>query len=123
MTEGGSARQFILCQCGLDTESKLLKQSVMDCYVYMMTNKPRGVLYIGMSNDLIRRVFEHKSHCVKGFTDHYNLTYLVWFEQTSDVISAIAREKQLKNWRRDWKVELIESANPEWNDLYDGIVG
>ena len=95
----------------------------MDYYVYMMTNKPNGVLYIGMTNDLIRRVFEHKSHSVKGFTDDYNLTRLVWFEQTGDVMSAIAREKQLKNWHRDWKIELIENINPEWNDLYEAIVG
>ena len=76
-----------------------------------------------MSNDLIRRVFEHKNHSVKGFTDDYNLTRLVWFEQTGDVMSAIAREKQLKNWHRDWKIELIENMNPEWNDLYEAIVG
>ena len=95
----------------------------MDYYVYIMTNKPNGVLYIGMTNDLIRRVFEHKNHSVKGFTDDYNLTQLVWFEQTGDVMSAIAREKQLKNWHRDWKVELIENINPEWNDLFEAIVG
>ena len=95
----------------------------MDYYVYIMTNKPNGVLYIGMTNDLIRRVFEHKNHSVKGFTDDYNLTRLVWFEQTGDVMSAIAREKQLKNWHRDWKVELIENINPEWNDLFEAIVG
>ena len=101
----------------------LLEQCFMDYYVYIMTNKPNGVLYIGMTNDLIRRVFEHKNHSVKGFTDDYNLTRLVWFEQTGDVMSAIAREKQLKNWHRDWKVELIENINPEWNDLFEAIVG
>ena len=101
----------------------LLEQCFMDYYVYIMTNKPNGVLYIGMSNDLIRRVFEHKNHSLKGFTDDYNLTRLVWFEQTGDVMSAIAREKQLKNWHRDWKIELIENMNPEWNDLYEAIVG
>jgi putative endonuclease len=78
----------------------------MDYYVYIMTNKPNGVLYIGVTNDLIRRVFEHKNHSVKGFADDYNLTRLVWFEQTGDVLSAIAREKQLKNWRRKWKIDL-----------------
>ena len=95
----------------------------MAYYIYIMTNKPNGVLYIGMTNDLIRRVFEHKNHIVKGFTDSYNLTKLVWFEQTDDVMSAIAREKQLKNWHRDWKIELIENSNREWDDLYAGIVG
>ncbi len=88
-----------------------------------MTNKPNGVLYVGMTNDLIRRVFEHKNHIAKGFTDSYNLTKLVWFEQTDDVMSAITREKQLKNWHRDWKIELIENSNREWSDLYVGIVG
>ena len=121
-----------ICHCGLDFEpapyhdtgeSMLLEQCVMDYYVYIMTNKPNGVLYIGMTNDLIRRVFEHKNHSVKGFTDDYNLTRLVWFEQTGDVMSAIAREKQLKNWHRDWKIELIENINPEWNDLFEAIVG
>lgn len=88
-----------------------------------MTNKPNGVLYVGMTNDLIRRVFEHKNHIAKGFTDSYNLTKLVWFEQTDDVMSAISREKQLKNWHRDWKIELIENGNREWNDLYVSIIG
>ena len=95
----------------------------MAYYIYIMTNKVKGVLYVGMTNDLIRRVYEHRNHIVKGFTDHYNLTKLVWFEQTEDVMSAIAREKQLKNWHRDWKVELIENSNCEWNDLYAEIVG
>ncbi|MEQ1597813.1 MAG: GIY-YIG nuclease family protein [Methylotenera sp.] len=95
----------------------------MAYYIYIMTNKPNGVLYVGMTNDLIRRVFEHKNHIAKGFTDSYNLTKLVWFEQTDDVMSAISREKQLKNWHRDWKIELIENGNREWNDLYVSIIG
>ena len=95
----------------------------MQYYVYITTNKPSGVLYIGMTNDLIRRIYEHKNHITKGFTDKYNLTQLVWFEQTGDVMSAIAREKQIKNWHRDWKIELIENMNPEWSDLYGAIIG
>ena len=95
----------------------------MQYYVYITTNKPSGVLYIGMTNDLIRRIYEHKNHITKGFTDKYNLTQLVWFEQTGDVMSAIAREKQIKNWHRDWKIELIENMNPEWSDLHGAIIG
>lgn len=89
----------------------------------MMTNKPSGISYIGVTNNLIRRAYEHKHHLVKGFTHQYNLEMLVWFEKTEDVNSAISREKQLKNWRRQWKIDLIEQFNPEWHDLYESIVG
>jgi putative endonuclease len=95
----------------------------MSYYVYIMTNKPNGVVYIGVTNDLIRRVYEHKHHLVKGFTEQYNLDKLVWFEQTDDVTSAIEKEKQLKNWHRQWKINLIEKDNPNWQDLYNEIVG
>ena len=88
-----------------------------------MTNKPNGVLYIGVTNDLIRRTYEHKNHLVKGFTSQYNLELLVWFEQTEDINSAIAREKQLKNWHRQWKIDLIVKSNPTWQDLYNSIIG
>ncbi|NOT65866.1 MAG: GIY-YIG nuclease family protein [Methylotenera sp.] len=95
----------------------------MSYYVYIMTNKPNGVVYIGVTNDIIRRVYEHKHHLVKGFTEQYNLDKLVWFEQTEDVTSAIAKEKQLKNWHRQWKINLIEKDNPNWQDLYNEIIG
>ena len=95
----------------------------MSYYVYIMTNKPKGVLYIGVTNDLVRRVYEHKHHLVKGFTDRYNLGKLVWFEQADEIYSAIAKEKQLKNWHRQWKINLIEQANPSWQDLYLTITG
>jgi putative endonuclease len=88
-----------------------------------MTNKANGVLYIGVTNDLIRRVYQHKNHLVEGFTSRYKLEMLVWFEQTDEIASAIAREKQLKNWRRQWKVDLIEQVNPSWHDLYQSIIG
>ena len=88
-----------------------------------MTNKRNGVIYIGVTNNLIRRVYEHKHHLVKGFTSQYNLEMLVWFDQAEDVISAIAREKQLKNWHRAWKIDLITKTNPNWQDLYDSIIG
>ena len=95
----------------------------MSYYIYIVTNKPNGVLYIGVTNDLIRRTFEHKNHLAKGFTSKYNLEILVWFEQTEDVNAAIAREKQLKNWHRKWKIDLIGQKNPSWQDLYQSIVG
>ena len=92
-------------------------------FVYMMTNKPDGTLYIGVTNDLVRRVHEHRTHAVKGFTDRYNLTRLVWFEQHDAPSEAIRREKALKRWNRAWKIALIEKTNSPWHDLWDEIVG
>ena len=85
-------------------------------YVYIMTNRVR-TLYVGVTNDLMRRVYEHKRKLVPGFTTKYNLTWLAYYEQTSDISSAIAREKQIKSWRRSKKVELIEAMNLRWKDL------
>ena len=79
-------------------------------------------LYAGVTNNLVRRVFEHKSDFVAGFPRQYGVHTLVWFESTCSIAAAIQREKQLKNWKREWKVALIESDNPEWNDLYDGLL-
>ena len=90
-------------------------------YVYIMASKRDGVLYIGVTNDLYRRVLEHKSNVVRSFTQRYFVHRLVYFEQTEDIYSAIAREKQLKNWKRDWKIKLIERCNPEWKDLYNDL--
>ena len=87
-----------------------------DYFVYIMSNRSH-MLYIGVTNNLERRVFEHKSKLVPGFTSHYNLNRLVYFEQTNDVGAAITREKELKGWRRDRKIVLIESVNPRWSDL------
>ena len=87
-------------------------------YVYIMTNRS-GTLYIGVSNDLVRRVHEHKTKCIEGFTAKYNLTQLVYYEAGSDIREALAREKQLKGWRRSKKLALINSSNPKWNDLSD----
>jgi len=86
-------------------------------FVYIMTNKKSGVLYTGITNNLARRVYEHKEKLISGFTSKYNLTKLVFFEETHDVKAAIAREKQIKGWLRKKKIELIESRNPDWNDL------
>lgn len=88
-------------------------------FVYIMTNHS-GTLYTGVTNDLRRRVYEHKQKLVPGFTQKYNITRLVFFEETPDVKAAIAREKQIKGWLRAKKIALIEDANPEWCDLSEG---
>ncbi len=88
-------------------------------FVYILTNKSNKVLYIGVTNDLIRRIFEHKNKLVEGFTKKYNLLKLVYYETTKDIESAIIREKQLKNWHREWKMNLINQFNPGWKDLSD----
>ena len=85
-------------------------------YVYMMSNS-RRTLYIGATNDLVRRVYEHKRKLADSFTKRYNITWLVYYEETSDVMAALEREKQLKKWRRSKKDTLIESLNPQWQDL------
>ena len=86
--------------------------------VYIMTNKPHGTLYIGVTGDLIRRVWQHRTHAVPGFTDLYNLDKLAWFEMHTEPERAIRREKALKRWYRRWKIDLIETANPQWRDLW-----
>jgi putative endonuclease len=91
-------------------------------YVYILASKRNGTLYIGMTNNLVRRVFEHKNDLDEGFTKKYGVHRLVYFEDTSDVESAIQREKRLKKWNRKWKLELIEKENPNWDDLYDSLI-
>jgi len=86
-------------------------------FVYIVTNKKNGVLYTGITNNIARRVYEHKERLISGFTSKYNLTKLVFFEETHDVNAAIAREKQIKGWLRKKKIELIESQNPDWRDI------
>ena len=90
-------------------------------YVYFLCNRNNKVLYIGVTNDLIRRVYEHRLKLIEGFTKKYNINKLVYFEETINIISAINREKQIKNWRREKKNNLVKTINPEWNDLYDEI--
>lgn len=86
-------------------------------FVYILTNKTNSVFYIGVTNNLERRILEHRNEMVDGFTKKYKLKKLVFFEECSNIYEAIAREKQLKNWHRQWKINLIQSANPEWRDL------
>jgi len=91
-------------------------------YVYIMASKRNGTLYIGVTNDLIKRVYEHKYNIIEGFTMKYDVHSLVYFEQCDDIESAITREKQLKRWNRKWKLKLIERENPQWRDLYESIL-
>jgi putative endonuclease len=91
-------------------------------FVYILASKRNGTLYVGMTNDLTRRVFEHKSGFIEGFTKKYSIDKLVSFESTTDVNEAIARERRLKKWKRQWKIELIEKTNPEWRDLSEDFI-
>ena len=90
-------------------------------YVYILASKRNGTLYIGITGNLERRVYEHQQNIIKGFTEKYNVHHLVYYETTSDVQAALQREKQLKKWNRQWKLELIEKENPEWKDLSTGF--
>jgi len=90
-------------------------------YVYILASKRNGTLYIGVTSDLCNRVYQHKQKIIEGFTSRYGVHMLVYYEETNDVTSAITREKQLKNWQRKWKLELIEKTNPQWIDLYDSL--
>ena len=91
-------------------------------YVYIMASARNGTLYIGITSDLARRAYEHKEGLIKGFTRKYRVHTLVYYEEHGDVHEAIAREKLVKKWRRDWKLRMIERLNPEWKDLYDDLV-
>jgi len=91
-------------------------------YIYILSNKKNGTLYIGVTSDLIKRVYEHKQKVIDGFSKQYSLDKLVYYEVIADITAAIKREKQLKNWNRAWKIELIEKENSEWNDLYNDIL-
>jgi putative endonuclease len=92
-------------------------------YVYILASRPYGTLYTGVTADLIQRVWQHREHCVPGFTTKYSVDQLVWFETHEDIMEAITREKQIKEWKRAWKIELIQKDNPHWRDLYDDICG
>ncbi|MEX0590464.1 MAG: GIY-YIG nuclease family protein [Xanthobacteraceae bacterium] len=90
-------------------------------YVYLLASQKNGTLYLGVTNDLVRRVYQHKTKALPGFSARYDVNRLVWFEVHDDPTNAIAREKDIKKWRREWKVRLINRSNPAWNDLYDEI--
>ncbi len=106
---------------GLDPGIHATYRGVMSYWIYILTNRDRGALYVGMTNDLVRRISEHRLAMTEGFTRRYGVKRLVYFEQFDDPANAIRREKALKHWSRAWKITLIEQANPNWHDLYDGI--
>ena len=93
----------------------------MSAWLYILASKPGGTLYVGVTNDLIRRVFEHREGSVAGFTKRYDVKSLVYYEQYDSVPVAIQREKNIKHWSREWKIDLIVSFNPDWRDLYPEI--
>ena len=90
-------------------------------YIYIVTNHPYGALYVGVTNNLVRRIYEHKNKIMKGFTCRYGLNKLVYYEVFDSEIEAIKREKTLKRWLRDWKIDLVNKFNPDWKDLYSDI--
>ena len=90
--------------------------------VYMLANKRNGTLYVGVTSNIVKRIWEHKNNVVESFSKKYGLHNLVWYEMHATMESAIGREKQIKNWKRDWKIRRIEEENPEWNDLYPSIL-
>lgn len=87
----------------------------------ILASQRNGTLYVGVTSDLVKRIWEHKGHFVEGFTKEYGVDQLVWYEPHETMESAISREKQLKKWNRKWKLRLIEAANPDWKDLYEGL--
>ena len=91
-------------------------------YVDILASQRNGTLYIGVTDDLSRRVYEHKQGMIEGFTKTYNVKRLVWYEVYEEITFAIQREKQMKKWNRDWKLKVIEEINPEWNDLYETLI-
>ena len=90
--------------------------------VYILASRRNGTLYVGVTSDLIGRIWQHKNHVVEGFTKRYAVTLLVWYEMHESMSSAIEREKELKKWRRAWKLALIEEQNPQWRDLYEELI-
>jgi len=94
----------------------------MSAYIYIVTNKSNSTLYIGVTSDLVKRIYEHKNEIFDGFSKKYNTKKLVYYEVFEDIVEAIKREKSLKKWNRQWKIELIDGFNREWVDLYDGIL-
>ena len=92
-------------------------------YVYLLASRPYVTLYIGLTSDLLARLLQHREKIAEGFTKRCNVTQLVWYEAHEDIMAAIKREKQLKEWKRVWKIELIQKTNQHWRDLFDDIVG
>lgn len=113
--------RYVIARRSASDDEAILSMLTKSYYVYILTNFTNKVLYTGVTNDLIRRVYEHRNHLIKGFTDKYKVTKLVYFEATDDIEGAILREKQIKAGSRQKKIGLINSINPGWKDLYDQI--
>ena len=94
----------------------------MQFWVYILASRPGGTLYVGVTNNLIRRIYEHRQGLVEGFTRRYGVKMLVYYEQHDTAVAAIQREKNIKHWSREWKIDLIVASNPDWRDLYEEIV-
>src|SRR3990167_4927516 len=108
--------------CFARINSNLYNIGMRYSYVYILTNEINTVLYIGVTDNLIKRIYQHKMKVVSGFTSKYNVNKLVYYEIYEDIIEAIKREKQLKNWHREWKINLIKRNNPDFNDLHDSLL-
>jgi putative endonuclease len=120
--DGAELLFYTFVIAGLDPAIPLRDAAVMrQYYLYILASRPGGAIYVGVTNDLVRRVYEHKCKFVKGFTDQYQIDRLVHYEVYSTVRDAIQREKNIKHWPRAWKTRLIAQGNPSWNDLYDEI--
>jgi putative endonuclease len=118
----GGCRKTSIDLVGLDPRAQRPFAERVPYYVYILASRRNGTLYIGMTNDLVRRTWEHKQGVVDGFTKAYGVHRLVYFETTDDVALAQQRERTMKHWKRAWKAALIEKENPDWTDLYEGIV-
>jgi putative endonuclease len=94
----------------------------MSYWVYILASAPGGTLYVGVTSNLVRRTYEHREKLVPGFTKKYDVSRLVYFEQHGSIVTAIQREKNIKHWSREWKIDLIRSLNPDWRDLYEDII-
>ena len=94
----------------------------MQCHVYLLASRRHGTLYVGVTSNLIQRIYQHREGLVDGFTRQYGVKTLVWFEGTESIEGAIQKEKQMKNWKREWKIALVEKGNPQWRDLYPGLL-
>ncbi|MEE4349220.1 MAG: GIY-YIG nuclease family protein [Pacificimonas sp.] len=115
MTEGTGEESVIPAKAGISANGHVLRSH--DYYVYILCNRRDGPLYVGMTNDVVRRISEHRLGEVPGFTKQYRIHRLVWFEHHGDVDVAIVREKRIKRWNRDWKMRLVAEINPCWDDL------
>ena len=106
-----------------ENDTGVVATAMKQYFVYILASTRCGTLYTGVTSDLPRRSYQHRNDLMEGFTRRYGVHMLVWFEEYGDIVLAIAREKQIKGWNRAWKIRLIEKGNPNWDDLYDRIVG